>query len=261
MGRLIHFLQGLDTAAAFAVICLGMMTLIGVMPWIRSRLLRIEVTRSVTDGAGDALKAVAGFMVFLVGFSLVQVQVQFRATEEMVLKESNVMRALDRTLFYYGTEDAVEARKLLGVYARSVVSDEWPLLADSLRSQKTEDAFRAFAAKVRQLEATTPRQQAAENELFRYLDEVIDMREARIAASEFGLNPLYWWVIQGLFTILLVLSFFTPASIDRTLANCGMVCAIGMMLTLVLVYESPFSGDISVAPTALRRVIDTFMVR
>ena len=50
-------------------------------------------------------------------------------------------------------------------------------------------------------------------------------------------------------------------NIDRTLANCGMVCAIGMMLTLVLVYESPFSGDISVAPTALKRVIETFMVR
>lgn len=45
------------------------------------------------------------------------------------------------------------------------------------------------------------------------------------------------------------------ATIDRMLANCGMICAIGILMTLVLVYEDPFAGDISVPPTALRRVL------
>ena len=48
----------------------------------------------------------------------------------------------------------------------------------------------------------------------------------------------------GLFTILLTLAFFSAATIDKILANCGLICAVAILLTLVLVYEDPYAGDI-----------------
>lgn len=255
MKHVIEFLQDLDTGTAFAVVCIGMMLLVGAMPWLRARIFRVDVSKAVSDGASDAYKAVSGFMVFVVGFSLIQVQGQFRHTEDLALKEANAVSTLDRALYHYGTAPAQAARADLQVYVQSIISDEWQLLAHSKRSAKTDALYKKFGADVRLLEADTHRQQATEHQMLRALDEMSDLREARIAAAEFGLLPLYWWVMMGLFAILLVLAAFTTATIDKTLANCGMICAVSILLTLVLVYEDPFAGDITVEPTALKRVL------
>jgi hypothetical protein len=255
MRHFIEVLQALDTTTAFVVVCSAMMTLVAVMPWLRLKVLRLDVSRSVNDGASDALKGVAGFMVFVVAFSLVQVQSQFRTTEAIALKEASFVHSLDRSLFHFGTPASLAARADLQAFVTSVIEDEWPLLATNQRSAKTDALFKKFEADVRLLEAETNRQRATEAEMLRSLDGMEDMRELRIAAVELGLPPLYWWVVTGLFGIVLVLAFFTSATIDKTLANCGMICAIGMMLTLVLVYEDPFAGDLTVAPSALRRVL------
>ena len=255
MKHFIEFLQTLNTLTTFVVVCLGMMVLVSAMPWLRAKLLHLDVSRSVNDGASDALKGVAGFMVFVVAFSLVQVQGQFRATEEYALKEANFVHSLDRSLFHFGTPASLAARADLQAFVVSIIEDEWPLLAKNKRSVKTDALFKKFEADVRLLEPDTARQRATEAEMLRTLDGMEDMRESRIAAVEFGLQPLYWWVVSGLFGIVLVLAFFTSATIDRILANCGMICAIGMMLSLVLVYEDPFAGDLTVAPNALRRVL------
>ena len=255
MKHFIELLQSLDTLTAFLVICSAMMALVAVMPWLRLKVLHLDVSRSVNDGASDAMKGVAGFMVFVVAFSLVQVQGHFRATEEHALKEANYVHSLDRSLFHFGTPESLAARADLQAFVKSVIEDEWPLLAKNQRSAKTDGLFKKFEADVRLLEAESPRQRATEAEMLRSLDGMEDMRELRIAAVEFGLPPLYWWVVTGLFGIVLVLAFFSAATTDKTLANCGTICAIGMMLTLVLLYEDPFAGDPTVSPTHMRRVL------
>lgn len=161
----------------------------------------------------------------------------------------------------YQTPAAVAARSDLQLYIRSVIDDEWPLLATSRRSPKTDVLYRKFGADVRLLEPETDRQKATETGMLGSLDEMGELRESRIAAVEFGLPPIYWWVMAGLFGIILVLAFFNWATIDRMLANCGMICAIGILLTLVLLYEDSFAGDIRVAPTALRRVLGLMNLR
>ena len=261
MKHIIEILQRLDTVVAFATICSSMTVLVAIMPLLRAWILRLPISEAVNQGASDALKSVAGFMVFVVGFSLVQVQGQYRTTEDLVLKEANVVSTLDRALFHFGTPAAVAARADLQLYVRSVIDDEWPLLATSRRSPKTDVLYRKFGADVRLLEPETDRQKATETGMLRALDEMGELREARIAAVEFGLPTIYWWVMAGLFGIILVLAFFNWATLDRMLANCGMICAIGILLTLVLVYEDPFAGDISVAPTALRRVLGLMDLR
>ena len=197
MTHLIEILQGLDTIWVFVVVCSCMVTLTAAMPWLRHGLLRLEVGRPVSDGASDALKAVTGFMVFVVAFSLVQVQGQFRTAEDMALKEATAISTMDRALFHFGTPASLAGRLDLLAYAGSVVTDEWPLLARNQRSVKTDALFKKFAADVRLLEGETSRQRAAEGEMLRTLDNMEDMREARIAAAEFGLMPLFWGGVRA----------------------------------------------------------------
>src|SRR5438045_2036768 len=176
MTHFIEFLQGLDTLWVFIVVCSGMVALTAAMPWLRARLLRLDVGRPVSDGASDALKGVAGFMVFVVAFSLVQVQGQFRAAEDMALKEATAVSTMDRTLFHFGTPESLAARGDLLAYARSVVTEEWPLLAANHRSARTDALYKKFAADVRLLDGETSRQRAAEADMLRTLDSLEDMR-------------------------------------------------------------------------------------
>lgn len=255
MGRIIEYLQDLSTATVFLTMGVTMVGLIAAMPLLRGKVLRLTVSRALSDGASDAFKAVAGFMVFVVGFSLIQVQGQFRTSEDLALREANLVYSLDRALFHFGTPPAIAARADLQDYARSIIEEEWPLLAHSKRNARTDALFKKLNADIRLLEGETGRQRAAEGQMLRALDDMGDLREARIAAADFGLLPLYWWVMAGLFAILLTLAFFTLPTPDKILANCGMICAVSVLLTLVLVYEDPFAGDIVVSPTAMKRVM------
>jgi hypothetical protein len=209
------------------------------------------VDQPVRDGANDALKSVIGFMVFVVAFSLVQVQGQFRAAEELAQKEANAVHTLDRTLLRFGTSEALASRQKLFIYVQSIIDDEWKMLAGTDRSSKTDALQNEFTRSARLLESQTSRQQGASTEILRGLDDMYDLREARINAGEYGLSTLYWWTILALFVVVLILSFFTNASVDKTLAHCGMTCAVALLVALVMIYESPFSGDTSVQPTAL----------
>jgi hypothetical protein len=261
MSHVIGYLQDLHTVWTFAIVCLTMMILVVAMPLLRARVLRLTVSRATNDGASDAFKAVAGFMVFVVGFSLVQVQGQFRTTEDLALKEANHVYSLDRSLFHFGTPASLAARLDLQEYVKSVIEDEWALLAHSKRSPKTDALYKKLNADIRLLEGETGRQRAAEAQMLRSLDDMGDLREARIAAADFGLLPLYWWVMAALFAILLFLAFLSADTADKMIANCGLICAVSILLTLVLIYEDPFSGDIIVSPSALKRVLALMMER
>ena len=109
-------------------------------------------------------------MVFVVGFSLVQVQGQFRTTEDLALKESNHVYSLDRSLFHFGTPASLAARLDLQEYVKSVIEDEWALLAHSKRSPKTDALYKKLNADIRLLEGETGRQRAAEAQMLAFDD-------------------------------------------------------------------------------------------
>jgi len=255
MRVVIETLQSLTNLGTFALVCGTLVVLTPLMPLLRRKLLRVQISDEVGEGVQDAFKSIATFIVFVMAFSLVQEERQFHDAEETVQKEASALNLTDRALYRFGLASATEARGALQTYAKSVVNDEWKLLAKGGRSRETGRFFGELYRKVRTIEPDGMKQGAQFAELIGLVDRISDLREERLSASENGLPTLFWWTIFSLLAVLLLMSAFTTGSLQMNLSQTGIVCAIGLLLSLVIIYDGPFSGETSVSPTPIVRVL------
>jgi hypothetical protein len=260
MPNVIDFLQNLGDAATFFVVTATLVICAILLPWLRQRL-GLSVRKEVTDGASDAFKAVVSSLIFIMAFALYQVQANFRDAEQLVGKEANQLNSMDRLLLRYGSPEATAARGLVGQYAEAEINLEWPLLQHDGRSEKVDALYEKLAVSVRGLEPSSSRQMGQFNDMQRALDEMADIREARLAMTETSLPTLYWAMIAGLLVLLAILVTITNATLDKLLSHAGLACAVGLLLSLVVIIDGPFKGHTSVQPTALSRVLKVIQAR
>jgi hypothetical protein len=218
-------------------------------------LLGLPRNKAREDGAADAFKAIIGTAAFVVIFSLAQVQSNYRATEEDAGKEAATAIALGRILLRYGDPQAGIARQLLQRYCNLVVQEEWPLLPNQGRGAATEVSLTSLSVAVRAIEPTSPRQGNLVQEIERHLDQLSDQRESRLAASSIALPSLFWWTLASLIVVLVILAGFSSPNLERALAHGGMICALTLLISLLVVIDGPFSGETAVGPDAMHRAL------
>lgn len=245
----------------FLIVCGTFVTLVVAAPHVRRLLGGRAPSKEVSDGASEAFKAIISFIVFLLAFSLVQVQGQLRSVEEVVAKEANTLNAMDRALLRFGADGTLALRTVLRDYARTIVQDEWPALVAGERGAKAEETFARLSRGIRTAEPVSARQQALYTQMLTYLDDLSDQRERRIDASELGLSNLYWWTLLALFALLTMLSTLMQPTVERALALGGLTCAASLLFALVLIIDSPFAGETSVSAAPISRVIGVMEAR
>jgi hypothetical protein len=256
----IDILQGFGNAETFLIVTGVLVGLTMLLPWLRQRL-GIKLEKATTDGASDAFKAVVSSMIFVLAFALYQVQANFHDAEQLVEKEANQLNLMDRALLRYGTPEAVALRGLEIEYCNLVINKEWELMQVSGRSSDVDAVFEKLVAGERTLAPTGPAQQAQLGVFQRSLDETYDLREARLAMTNKSLPSLYWSMISGLLILLAFLALFTNATLDKQMGHAGLICAVGLLLSLVIIIDGPFKGDTSVQPDAIKHVLKVIQSR
>ena len=260
MNSLIEFLQGLGNAATFLIVVGVLVAASIVLPWVRQRL-GIKLHKEMMDGASDAYKAVASSMIFVLAFAVYQVQANFRNAEISVEKEAVQLNLMDRSLLRYGAPEALALRGLELEYAQLVIDKEWPLMQKFSRSDQVDATFDKLTASLKVLMPQNPNQQAQLSAFQRTLDETSDLREARLSMTSKSLPSLYWWTIAGLLVLLVVLVTFTNATWDKLPGHAGQICAVGLLLSLVIIIDGPFRGDTNVGPEAISQVVKVIQSR
>ena len=260
MTSLIDFLQSLGNAATFLVVVSLLVGASILLPKSRQRL-GIQLHKEMMDGASDAYKAVASSMIFVLAFAVYQVQANFHGAELSVEREADQLNLMDRALLRYGSAEAIAMRALEIDYGTLVVTKGWPIMQRSGRSDEVDAALEKLTAALRSLNPETPIQQAQFGAFQRALDETGDLREARLSMINKSLPSLYWATIGGLLILLLVLVSFTNASWDKLLGHAGQICAVGLLLSLVVIIDGPFRGDTSVPPDTITHVLKVIQSR
>jgi len=260
MTSLIEFLQSLGNAATFLIVVGVLVGVAILLPRLRRRL-GIELHKEMMDGASDAYKAVASSMIFVLAFAVYQVQANYRTAELSVEKEADQLNLMDRALLRYGSTQAIALRSLGVDYGNLVVTKEWPLMQKLGRSDEVDAAFEKLTAAARTLTPENAAQQAQLGAFQRALDEIGDVREARLTMIDKSLPSLYWATIAGLLILLLVLVAFTNASWDKLLGHAGQICAVGLLLSLVVIVDGPFKGDTSVPPDSIVHALKVIQSR
>jgi hypothetical protein len=211
------------------------------------------------EGSGfsglEAYKLVAPLTALLLTFSLVQAMGIAHAVDAAVDQEAANLVQLDRALARLPDARAQQLHVALQAYVRSVVEQEWPAQQQGRRSPETSRRFRALLAGTRGLVAPPGGPESVYVSVARTMDDVTDDRARRLGAAEAALPTIYWWVVIGLFMVLLGLSAFLPRGREWTVSVCAHAAALGLLMGLLFIVDRPLVGETSVSARPLQRAL------
>lgn len=261
MTSFIHWLAAQPDA--LVVLLIESILLFGVVGL--PRLLHPHVRRlRIQMGSGDlfdAFKTITSFTGVMLAFLLVQAQANFRAAEELTVKEAAAITSVDRAMLRYGDPRMAELRPGLQTYAKAIITEEWPLLSTGGHAPTVDRFYTQTSRVARTQDPQTTRQQTIFAEIVRGLDDVWELREARLNANGLGLPSLFWNALGAMFVVLLVIATLINPTTERSASLAGIIAVVGLLFSLVVVVDEPFRGDNSISPFALERALPLMVAR
>jgi hypothetical protein len=165
--------------AFWAALLAGLMV---VLPFLTQRMPWLRPNPENSDFVLRLQATLFTITSFVVAFTLVEAEVNFRKVDALISAEASHINRLDRLLVRYGDGTGESVRPQLVAYARSVVADEWPeLLAKESGSDKTQQAFMLFSRSILAIEPSLGRQTNIHAEILRSFDAIAEAREPRRA--------------------------------------------------------------------------------
>ena len=226
----------------------------------------VHVRRRVPLDVQMEQNEVAGFFIAVLGvmYGVLLASAVIAVWEDYEDARITVEREANSVGDFYRTAEGMpaESRRLLQervvAYARSVVTEEWRLMGRGGESLDSLDRMDALWALLREVEPNGAREEALYDKLLDEVREIDDARRMRLLNSREGIPRLMWGVLigGGIVTVLFTY-FFGLKNFRAQLAMTALyVVSIGFVLFLVAAIEYPYSGNVSIKPEALERVIE-----
>ena len=248
---MIDFLHTLPNVVIGLLLMTLGLTLSTAIPFYIRWKYNLNPNEHLAKGAEEGFKLFTSITLLLIAFSLVRVQGDHRNVEDLVSRESALIFKLNRSLAAFNGGHSAELQGDLKDYASSIVSDEWPLMSKGGRSEETSNLLIDLTQGVRLLDPKTPVQQMARAEIVTTLNQLSDVREARLSASRLHL-PSYLWEALSVAIILLIGFGWLQNPLPKMVAYVGGVTiGVSVLLTLVISLEGLFVGESQVKPDAI----------
>lgn len=153
-----------------------------------------------------------------------------------------------------------EIQGLVESYARAVVEEEWPLLANGRASEQSPRAgalANELQESIQDIEPNTSAEQAIYAEALTRVGDLQSDREARLLQSHWGIPPELWAVLSvgGVLTVSLTFLLGTDPPWLQRLALAALTVVVVLLLYAVYNIQYPFSGSVRVGPDAFEHVL------
>jgi hypothetical protein len=213
------------------------------------RLFSKQTLREAHDITGNLLSVVGTLYAVLLGLIVVDSLVRFERAVDVVQKESNVLADLFLLAGRLPEDPRVQLRENCREYARAVVEDEWPLMAQGQASMVARKSAFELTRKLDGFEPRTEAEKAVYPMILEQIRELWDYRRERVGTAEFGIPAVEWFVLLlgGAITVLFAGLFRAErVSLQRFLTTLAAV-VIGLNLYLVSLFGYPFAGELTVS--------------
>ena len=247
------------------IIFLVVGTLVGLVtvgPLIIHRFMRIfgvSTSERVSSGALDASKAIAGYAALIMSFCIVEASGNLQKTEEVISREASAILNLDRVLLRSKDPALVNLRPVLHAYGRAIIDKEWPLLAHPRPEQhgaaEVDAAFTELSSRLFDFSPQGEFQVEMFREAIVLTRQLVEKREERLANAELSLPSLFWAVTLLIVFLQGVLAGLVSPSAAHAMELGGLAAAIGLLLSLLIILDLPFSGESAASPAAIERVL------
>lgn len=209
----------------------------------------IEAHSKLAEVVHNSLLA---FAVFVLALVLSEVRSNLGKADDAALREASTVTRLARELRNIGGPEAAAAGAALKAYVQSAITSEWATLgqAEPALSDETEKAMEDLIGKVHAVTLASP---VASANLRRLTDSLEELRQGRLETATRSVPHVFWWVVIVFIGGAMVmngrhkLDLFTGAMITLHMG------AIGMVVALILVMDSPYRGQTSVSPNAMAK--------
>ena len=213
-----------------------------LLPKVGQRLCGRMANEPETRLVDRTQRGLRAFLVFLLALTLNDVREKFVRMDMEAAREASEIKQLHRTLEIDRSPLAKRERELLRDYAGAIAADEWKTLGarpPRLSAQADEILF-----ELRQLARTRAMSEATRDgtELWTRLNELEDLRQARLQKAQSSTAPLFWIVIGLMMILECLMTTESKTTLRRKLTLGGYYGCLGMIVALILIFERPFSG-------------------
>lgn len=261
---------------------MGLLTQIESLPWVFGALLMVAVFVTFTVAGiilvrkninPKSLKAhhdVAGFVftnlgvlyAVLLGFTVVNVQQRFDRIKETTLIEASYLAELYRDAGVFAEKDKERIQNSLVRYTKSVIENEWPVMANGHEDTNTIAALKDVWNAYYEIDPTTKKQDMWYSVSINKLNLFLNTRLTRILGSKESLGTEMWtFLILGGLSIITFIWFFTIESLTSHLLMASILAATtAFLLFLIYSLDTAFAGQISIPPDPMERVLHSFEI-
>jgi hypothetical protein len=244
---------GLLLVAVAVIVAVGGLVLV-------QRLVPTERRKEHNDVAGFIYAVLGVAYAVLLGLMLIAVWEKWDAAEITTTDEANEMAGIFYWAHSLPQPEGRHIQELVRSYARVVVEEEWPLMAQGKTSPQAWTTLDELRGAILGLEPTTGAQQARYEEMLAQLHDLGNARRERLLAANQGLPPILWVVLilLGVITV----GFTYLFGLENTLVHLIMVGSLALVISLslftVAALDHPFNGDIRIHPAAYEQDLHRF---
>jgi hypothetical protein len=207
---------------------------------------------------------IGGIYGVFLAFTVVIAWSQFLDAKRSATNEATYLSELWRDAQVFPTPLRDQIQRQLVAYAKAVINDEWHTMADSgLPSPVAEAAYEKLWQCYYQLAPKSVQEEAFFRASINELNQLGRERRLRILESRSKLPQPMWvfLICGGMLTIFFTYLFGTRHQWLQGLVIVLLAGLIGFSLFLVLSLQYPFTGDISIRPTAFQELLTSFAQR
>jgi hypothetical protein len=248
-----------NAVSGLLIVILSILLSLAGMYMVRRRVAFARLKEN-NEVAGFIYSMIGIVYAVLLGFVVVDVWEKYSDTENSVHEEAVHIGILLR-----GAQALPEASRRplqegLLTYAKSVVEEEWPTMAKGQQNPATTEAYDNIWKVYYEIQPQSEREKIFYQEAVNGLSELSHSRRFRLLSSRSGLPVTLWVLLVGGGGIAVGFTYLFGIESARTQSFmvASLAGLIGFILFLVISLDYPFSGDLSIEPEAIKRVIEAW---
>lgn len=231
-----------------------LMSMLGLV--IVRRYISHKVLKGHNDIAGAIFNTLGVAYAVLLAFVAVVAWQNFDRSSQNVEAEANCLINIARDSGAFGKEFHEQAMALAMGYGKSVVKDEWPLLTKGEGSIHTRDAFEKLFLLYTSYMPQNKREEIFLSESIRNLNTLGGLRRTRIFDSKQGIHPILWMILLAGAAVTVIFTFFFGSDNHKAqmLMTSLLAALIALIIYTILMLDFPFTGNVSIEPTAFSQM-------
>jgi hypothetical protein len=224
------------------------------------RLVPPPLRREHNNVTGFIYAVVGVIYAVLLAFVVIVVWQQLEATRTAAEDEANELAGIYFLANSFSDPERSRVQDFAQSYGRTVVEEEWPLMAQGKASPRAWALLTELRFAVQAMDPHTDAQQVLYDQGLTRIHELSDARRVRVLDAKEGIPPVLWaaLVAGGVITVSFTYLFGLNSNWAHALMVASLALIVAVMLFTIVSLDYPFAGAAQIPPDAFETVLHQF---